>query len=167
MHDIPADGQVALAQWAAARNGATLPALDQFAPGRLPKALLPWSMTYRRDAARNLTYGVVGEELRFLFGNNPRGKAVLGYADPATREFRYGLIHRSLDEGTPFWYRGDVLFENMPRQDMGRLGLPTRTAAGEALLIIYFLYGAVPRPLPPLAARPGVDEAAVIWLERA
>lgn len=163
---IPPAGRKALEQWADVKGDAKLPPLELLAPQRLPVDLLPWVMTYRRNKSRDLTYGVVGEELRFLFGGNPRGKTVLSYADPATQAYRYDLIHRSLDEGIPFWYSGDVLFQNMPRQELGRLGLPTSTANGEALLIIYFLGVKLPHPLPPLAEPPRVDEATVVWLRQ-
>jgi hypothetical protein len=162
---LPAPARLVLQRWRAARQGATLPALHDLAPARVPAELLPWSMTYRRDGDRNLTYGVVGEELAFLFHGNPRGKAVLYYADPAVRAARHAIMHRSLDEGRPVWYLGRLLFETGPVA-IGRLCLPTRIDSGEALLLIYIPFA----PLPGRAAdrhRPlSTETGDAIWIDR-
>lgn len=166
---LPAAARLMLSRWrglADANDGRTggLPSLHALAPALIPADLLPWTMTYRRDGARNLTYGVVGEELAFLFHENPRGKQVLHYAAPEVRAARYAIIHRALDEGMPVWYLGRVLFEFASVQ-IGRLCLPTRTENGEALLLIYL-------PLTPLpgaaerGARKGESPGDVVWLGR-
>jgi hypothetical protein len=168
-HALPAAARRMLSRWRdlAEDNGGLaggLPGLHALAPALIPADLLPWTMTFRRDAARHLSYGVVGEELTFLFHENPRGKPVLYYAAPEIREARYAIIHQALDEGMPVWYLGRVLFEFTSVQ-VGRLGLPTRTENGEALLLVYL-------PLTPLpgaaerGARKGENPGDVVWLGR-
>jgi hypothetical protein len=164
-HALPAAARLMLSRWRGlAGEESGLPGLHALAPALIPAELLPWTMTFRRDGARNLTYGVVGEELTFLFHENPRGKPVLYYAAPEIREARYAIIHRALDEGMPVWYLGRVLFEFASVQ-IGRLCLPTRTENGEALLLVYL-------PLTPLpgaaerGARKGENPGDVVWLGR-
>lgn len=144
---IPDSAQMLIGRWQAMRVDGLPPMLHDFAPRQIPPALIPWSMTFRRDAARELTYGVVGEELRFLFREGPRGKPVLYYASDAVRAERYAVVHRALDTGEPVWYSGPVLFRSC-QIDFGRLGLPTRLDAGEALLLIYFPLSEIPAPPP-------------------
>lgn len=165
-HALPAAARLLLARWRGLAEDLAggLPDLHAVAPTLIPADLLPWTMTYRRDRARNLTYGVVGEELAFLFHENPRGKPVLHYAAPAVRAARHAIIHRALDEGQPVWYLGRVLFD-IGSADIGRLCLPTRTEAGEALLLVYLPL----TPLPDMAQRGqrrGEQTGEVVWLNR-
>ncbi|WP_341897233.1 hypothetical protein [Ferrovibrio terrae] len=161
---LPAPALPLLQHWRALCGDDLLPDLHAMAPAKVPPALLPWTMTFRRDADRNLTYGVVGEELAFLFRGNPRGGMVLNYATPEVRAARYAVIHRALDEGIPVWYTARLLFES-GAADIGRLGLPTRTEAGAALLLIYIPL----TPLPEMTQRRqhfGEGPSATVWLGR-
>jgi len=144
---IPEAARLVLQRWRAMCPAGDMPQLHDFAPHKIPPALIPWSLTFRRAADRGLTYGIVGEELRFLFREGPRGKTVLYYASDAERAERYAVVHRALDTGKPVWYDGPVLFENC-QIDFGRLGLPMRQEKAQALLTIYFALSALPSPRP-------------------
>jgi hypothetical protein len=163
---LPALAQLILTRWRGLCDdgGRRLPDLHDLAPAMVPPALLPWSMTYRRDPDRALTYGVVGEELAFLFHGNPRGKMVLDYATPEVRAARYTIIHRSLDDGIPVWYTARLLFES-GMADLGRLALPTRTDSGEALLLIYLPLTPLP-DMPQRRQRLGEEAHQLAWLSR-
>lgn len=170
IEDIPAQGILVLQRWRQLARDGNRPCLDDLAPQLIPPALLPWSMTYRRDADRVLRYGVVGEELSFLFRENPRGKVVLAYARPETREHRYAIIHQALDTWIPVWFSDITLFENWNPLRFGRLCLPTRThpdpaQSGETLLLIYFPFQPLPEPRPRPMANPPFDPGAVAWCE--
>lgn len=166
LKNLPDRGEVLLDRWRGLRDAAGgLPLLHDLAPTRLPPALVPWSMNYRRSPSRELTYGVVGEELIFLFQKNPRGQPVLNYAANGERDERYAMIHRSLDTCCAFWFLGAVLFEDCS-VDFGRLCLPTRLEAGEALLLVYFPMSPVPDPRPRLlAGGRGLVPLDVVWID--
>lgn len=163
---MPAQAQLVLARWRDLCRAAPgrLPDLHDLAPTLVPPALLPWSMTYRRDADRRLTYGVVGEELAFLFHGNPRGKTVLDYAVPEVRAARYAIVHRALDDGLAAWYTARLLFES-GGADLGRLCLPARTDSGEALLLLYCPLTPFP-DMPQRRRRLGEERGEITWLSR-
>lgn len=163
---LPAQAQLVLTRWRGLCRTAPgrLPDLHDLAPALVPPALLPWSMTYRRDPERRLSYGVVGEELAYLFHGNPRGKTVLDYATPEMRAARYAIIHRALDDGLPVWYTARQLFES-GSADLGRLCLPTRIDSGEALLLLYFPLTPFP-DMPERRRRLGEERGETIWLSR-
>lgn len=163
---LPPLAQLVLTRWRGLCSDSShrLPDLHDLAPVMLPPAVLPWSMTYRRDPDRRLSYGVVGEELAFLFQGNPRGKTVLDYAAPEIRATRYAIIHRALDDGLPVWYTAQLLFEN-GSADLGRLCLPARTDSGEALLLLYFPLTQFP-DMPERRRRLGEAGGETTWLSR-
>ncbi len=172
---LPVEAQLLLTRWRGLcdqlgsqphglTGGYRLPDLHDLAPAMVPPSLLPWSMTFRRDPDRKLTYGVVGEELAFLFHGNPRGKPVLHYADAAVRDARYAVIHRALDDGLPVWYTARLLFESGDAE-IGRLGLPTRIETGEALLLVYLPLSPLP-DLPQRLQRLGEGPSQTLWLDR-
>lgn len=161
---LPPGGHDLLAHWRAARRSAVLPPLRDIAPIGLPAAMLPWTLTYRRDAEGNLTYGVVGEELVTLFGENPRGKMVLGYAEAAERQRRYERINQALDTGTPYLSCGGVLFDNAASLELARIGLPTRGDTAPVLVLVYFPLGPLPFPRLKVASFGPVDSGSFRWL---
>lgn len=161
---LPAEARLVLTRWRGLCRTAPdrLPDLHDLAPGLVPPAMLPWSMTYRRDRDRRLSYGVVGEELSFLFHGNPRGDTVLDYAPPEVRAARYAIIHRALDEGLAIWYTARLLFES-GSADLGRLCLPARTGSGEALLLLYIPLTQLP-DMPQRRRRLGEESGETVWL---
>jgi hypothetical protein len=160
---LPDDAKWILQRWRDASLSGQLPVLEEFAPFLLPPASIPFSMVYRRVSERELVYGVVGEELLFLFKDNPRGKPVLGYASEANRADRYSVIFRSFEEKRPFWFSGSVLFKTT-RLDFGRLGLPMQAKQHDSLLIVYFPRTPLPTPRPTEMATSRMEELEVFWL---
>lgn len=163
---LPALAQLVLTRWRGlcSDSAPRLPDLHDLAPAMVPPPVLPWSMTYRRDPERRLSYGVVGEELTFLFHGNPRGKTVLDYAAPEIRAARYAIIHRALDDGLPVWYTARLLFES-GSADLGRLCLPARIDSGEVLLLLYFPLTPFP-DMPERRRRLGEERGDTSWLSR-
>jgi hypothetical protein len=163
---MPEEAGLLLQRWRALRQGDALPNLHEFAPSQIPPARIPWLMTYRQSADQQLSYGVVGEEIRYLFGKNLRGEPVLYYADPETRALRYGHINRAINEGLPLWFTGAVLFEEC-RLQFGRLGLPAQLERERALLMIYFPLEPMPSPRPHPIAQSTPLPFKLIWLDGA
>lgn len=161
--NLPDDARLTLHRWQKACQPGVLPKLEEFAPFLLPAASIPFSMVYRRVSQRELVYGLVGEELLFLFKANPKGKTVLGYASEADRNDRYSIIFRSFDEGRPFWFSGSVLF-NTTRLDFGRLGLPMQAKEHQSLLIVYFPREPLPMPRPTELVTSQMEALDVFWL---
>lgn len=151
------------AAWLAARRSDGPPALHDFAPHRLPPAVLPWVMLQRRLADGSIIYGLAGEELTRWFGENPKGRLVLANAVPDERERRLALVRRSMSEGLPVWIAGRTLFENREHVDVGRLGLPARDAGDQVLVVVYFLVGRRPRPDLRLVGNPSFEPEQVLW----
>lgn len=160
---LPDDARLTLQRWRDASLSGQLPILEEFAPFLLPSASIPFSMVYRRVSERELVYGLVGEELLFLFKANPRGTPVLGYASEADRADRYSIIFRSFEEKRPFWFSGSVLFKTT-RLDFGRLGLPMQAKQHQSLLIIYFPRAPLPSPRPTEMVTSRMEELDVFWL---
>ena len=76
--DLPDRARAVLGCWRAARTAAgSVPDIADFAPFQVPPALLPWVTTLRRTGPDSLEYRIVGEELTFLYGSNPRGLSVV------------------------------------------------------------------------------------------
>ncbi len=160
---LPDDARLTLNRWQAACPSGQLPNLEEFAPFRLPPPLIPFSMVYRRVSERELVYGLVGEELLFLFKENPRGKPVLGYASESDRNDRYSIIFRSFEERRPFWFSGSVLFKTTSI-DFGRLGLPMQAKQHQSLLIVYFPSAPLPTPRPTELVTSKMEGLDVCWL---
>ncbi|MBI1245221.1 MAG: PAS domain-containing protein [Alphaproteobacteria bacterium] len=135
---IPDTARLALASWRGLRQAdGTLPLLGELAPAELPRGLLPWTMTIHRDAQRALVYGVVGERIAEVHGSNPRGRTFLYNVPVEIAEGRRAIVHRALDTGTPIWVVSrSVRADNW--MHFGRIGLPTRTVDGHALIVILF-----------------------------
>lgn len=160
---LPRDASLLLQRWRAVASSGELPKLEDFAPFQLPSASVPFSMVYRRVSEHQLVYGVVGEELLFLFKDNPQGKPVLGYATEADRSERFSIIFRSFDEKRPFWFSGSVLFKSA-RLDFGRLGLPMQAKAHQSLLIVYYPTEPLPTPRPTEMVSSKMEVLDVFWL---
>ncbi len=161
--DLPPSAQEALQRWRESAPTGGLPAMEEFAPFRIPRELLPFTMVYRRVGANELVYGVVGNDLTFLFKSNPVGTPVLGYATPEERAVRYSVILNSIDAHRPFWFSGSVLFKEC-RIDFGRLGLPLRGREHDSLVIIYFPRTPLPFPRPtPIEGR-SLQDLDIHWL---
>jgi|GEM_PF-6989170 len=163
---MPEEARLLLQRWRALRQGDALPNLHDFAPSQIPPARIPWLMTYRQSADQQLSYGVVGEEIRHLFRKNLRGEPVLYYVDPKQRALRYGHINRSINEGRPLWFTGAVLFEEC-RLEFGRLGLPAQLERDRALLLIYFPLEPVPWPRPQPRHHSTPLPFDLVWLDEA
>jgi hypothetical protein len=136
---LPETAVQALRSWRELRAaaGGALPTLSDLAPGGLAPSLLPWTMTIQRDAARRLVYGVVGERTTESHKGNPRGKPFMYDTPPQVAADRIAVVHRALDTGAPFW----VVSRGVRANDwmhFARLGLPTRAATGEVLLVVVF-----------------------------
>jgi hypothetical protein len=161
---LPAPITAILHEWRGLKKAGELPPLALLAPARIPPELVPWLMTYRRRPDQGLTYGVVGGGLRTLFRENPSGKPFLHYASAEVRQARSAIVHQALDTGRPYWFLGNVLFEDVA-VEFGRLGLPTSVAEGETLLLIYYALGSLPEfPAKP-GAGPEAVEPKVTWLD--
>jgi hypothetical protein len=160
---LPLAAQIALQRWRESIVTDGLPFMEEFAPFRIPAAQLPFTMVYRRVAPRELVYGVVGDELTFLFRENPVGTPVLAYADAAERAARYDVILGSIDSRRPFWFSGSVLFKEC-RINFGRLGLPLRGRAHDSLVIIYFPSEPLPYPRPTPVGSNGLQLLDFHWL---
>jgi hypothetical protein len=137
--ELPAAARAVLARWHALRDEGGLPDLRDLAPGTIPADMLPWTMTLKRDAAREIVYGVVGEALAAIHGANPRGRPFLYHSDNEEAWARLRTVHRALDTGTPFWVVSKGLLGGFPAM-FGRLALPARTGAGDVLLILVFKF---------------------------
>jgi len=147
---LPAAAAGVLSRWRALRKDGTPPVLHDLAPGAIPADLLPWTMTLKRDGARNIVYGVVGEALSEIHGANPRGRPFLYHSDNEETWARLRTVHRALDSGTPFWVVSKGLLGAFPTM-FGRLALPARSGEGEVLLILVFkLPGAPAADIGPL-----------------
>jgi hypothetical protein len=144
---IPKEASKLLDIWRAAAPPGSLPLLAEFAPFQVPPALLPFVMVFRRVAPERFDYGVVGEELGFLFKENPRGKPALECANSEERNERFTAAVRSLEECRPFWFSGRLLFESY-HIEFGRLCLPMRAREHQSLLIVYFPDPPLPNPRP-------------------
>lgn len=149
--------------WKAARGAAALPQLWDFAPHRLPAAVIPWLLLYREQADGELCYGLVGEEMLHMFRFNPKGTRVLDYAEPAERGSRLRVIRHSMETGLPVWYEGPLLFENKGHLPVGRLCLPAATRERAACLMLYF--PRMPPPVPRLVIGAPVpfDPSDLTW----
>lgn len=163
--DLPDQARAVLGCWreaCAAAGG--VPDIVDFAPFRIPAALLPWVTTLRRTGPTSLEYRIVGEELTFLYGSTPRGRQVLDYAPESFRNSRYSVIFRSLDTDRAFWFRGDILFAKF-RVQFGRLGLPMRSAEGQVLLLLYFPIGDLPRQRTDYLRSEDLSPDDVVWMD--
>lgn len=152
-----------LAVWRAARQGKALPDLWDFAPHALPAAVLPWLLIHRQRRDGELVYGLAGDELIRRFGENPKGKPVLGDSDPALRAQRLALVHQSFATGMPFWFRGTLLLDNQQHVAIGRLCLPARDRDEHVLLLIYFILGEPPAQQLRIVTTTDVEPAQTIW----
>jgi hypothetical protein len=152
-----------LAVWRAARHGNTLPDLWDFAPHAMPAAVLPWLLIHRQRRDGELVYGLAGDELVRRFGENPKGKPVLGTSDPALRAQRLALVRQSLASGMPFWFRGTLLLDNQQHVPIGRLCLPARDHDEHVLLLIYFILGETPAQQLRIVTTTDVEPAQTIW----
>jgi hypothetical protein len=152
-----------LTVWRDARQGDTLPALRNFAPHLLPPTLLPWLLIHRQRVDGAFVYGLAGDELIRWFGENPRGKPVLGNIDAAEREQRLALVRQSLATAMPFWFRGTLLLENHDHVQIGRLCLPARDNAEHVLLLVYFVLGEAPRQRLRVIGDSGFEVTQVTW----
>ena len=148
------------AAWRKARRDAVLPVRGEFAPLRLPAAVLPWLLIHRLQADGTLVYGLAGEEVTRWFGENPKGKPSLGHVDEPERQKRIALVLESISSGRPFWFSGTLLLENREHVPIGRLCLPARDGSQKVLLIIYF----VERPAA-LSREPTLEGGQVEWTE--
>lgn len=151
--------------WRDARQGEALPALWDFAPHRLPPAILPWLLIHRQRIDGSFVYGLAGDELIRWFGENPRGKPVLGDIDATEREHRLALVRQSLATGMPFWFRGTLLLENHEHVQIGRLCLPTRDNAEHVLVLVYFVLGEAPRQRLRVIGDSSFEPNQVIWCQ--
>ena len=149
--------------WRDVRHGRRLPALFDFAPLRLPRPLLPWSMVYRQSDSGELIYGLVGDELVHLFGENPKGKPVLAYAEPTEKARRLAVIMRSIESGLPVWFVDSVLFERKGHVPVGRLLLPVDERGRGAALIIYFVLEEVPTEYRHILGPTSMDLSQLVW----
>jgi hypothetical protein len=152
-----------LAVWRAARHGNTLPDLWDFAPHAMPAAVLPWLLIHRQRRDGELVYGLAGDELVRRFGENPKGKPVLGTSDPALCAQRLALVRQSLASGMPFWFRGTLLLDNQQHVPIGRLCLPARDHDEHVLLLIYFILGETPAQQLRIVTTTDVEPAQTIW----
>jgi len=154
-----------LAAWRAARHGATLPNLWDFAPHALPPAVLPWLLIHRQRRDGEFVYGLAGDELVRRFGENPKGKSVLGTSDPALRAQRLALVRQSFATGMPFWFRGTLLLDNQQHVAIGRLCLPACDRDEHVLLLIYFILGETPAQQLRIVTSTDVEPAELVWCE--
>jgi hypothetical protein len=152
-----------LAVWRAARHGNTLPDLWDFAPHAMPAAVLPWLLIHRQRRDGELVYGLAGDELVRRFGENPKGKPVLGTSDPALRAQRPPLVRQPLASGMPCWFRGTLLLDNQQHVPIGRLCLPARDHDEHVLLLIYFILGETPAQQLRIVTTTDVEPAQTIW----
>ena len=161
---LPAgDAQAAFLGWRSARRGAAQPQLWDVLPDRLPRKVLPWALLYRTGADGELVSGFAGEELRSLFGSNPKGQPVLAYAPPAERDARRAVIDRSMTSGLPVWFVGSLLFRNKAPVPVGRLCLPVAIGDERAFLLLYFILADVSLSQPLRAGESSLDERHLIW----
>lgn len=159
-------GQLAhdcLSVWRDARQGDALPALWDFAPHRLPPAVLPWLLIHRQRTDGAFVYGLAGDELIRWFGENPKGKPVLGDVDAAEREQRLALVRQSLATGMPFWFCGTLLLDNHEHVQIGRLCLPARDNAEHVLVLVYFVLGEAPRQRVRVIGDGSFEANQVTW----
>jgi hypothetical protein len=154
-----------LSAWRVARQGEALPALWSFAPHRLPPAILPWLLIHRQRTDGSFVYGLAGDELIRWFGENPKGKPVLGATDAAEREQRLALVRQSLATGMPFWFRGTLLLENHEHVQIGRLCLPARDNAEHVLVLLYLVLGEAPRQRLRVIGDSCIEPNQVIWCQ--
>ena len=154
-----------LAAWRAARHGETLPSLWDFAPHRLPAAVLPWLLIHRQRRDGELVYGLAGDELIRRFGENPKGKPVLGDSAAPVRAQRVALVRQSLATGMPFWFRGTLLLDNQQHVAIGRLCLPARDNDEHVLLLIYFILGDTPAQRLRIVQSTDFAPEQTIWCE--
>ncbi len=157
----------AFAAWRRARRGDSLPALFDFAPHRLPPSVLPWVLIQRLRHDGELVYGLAGDELIRLFGENPKGKPVLEHVEPDERARRISLLIEVIEKGLPIWYLATLLFENREHVPVGRLVLPAADATERLIVIIYFLLRETSTPPLRLVGRPSVDAGQVYWCDAA
>jgi len=160
---LPEQGRRCFAAWLASRPTIGLPALHAFAPHRLPPAVVPWLLVHRLRPDGELVYGLAGDELTRWFGETPKGRPVLEYADPAERDLRLSVIRQAIDTGLPVWFRGELLFEGRENIAIGRLGLPAIDGPDRLLLLIYFVLGNHPEPRLRLVGRASFDPRNLTW----
>jgi hypothetical protein len=151
------------AAWRAARRDGSLPLLFDFAPLHLPPAVLPWVLIQRLLRTGELVYGLAGEELVQLFGENPKGKPALEHVEPDERAKRIGLINEVITKGLPIWYLGTLLLENRQHIPVGRLVLPATDEVERLVVIIYFLLRVAPALPLRLVSRPNLDAGQLYW----
>lgn len=149
--------------WRRARPPGGMPALHDFAPFRLPKPVLPWLLIHRLRPDGSIVYGLAGAELTHWFGETPKGRPVLEYADPGEREQRLELIRRLMLTGLPAWFTGHCLFEKREHVSVGRLCLPATDGEDRVLLLIYFVLGKLPDAQVRRLGRPSFDPRQVAY----
>jgi hypothetical protein len=149
--------------WRNARQGGVVPSLWDFAPTRLPPPVLPFILIERLRADGEFIYGLAGEEVVRWFGENPKGKPVLGNTAPPKRESRIALLRQSISSGMPFWFWGTLLLDNKEHMPIGRLGLPASDKAEQLLLLIYFVLGAEPMPRRRVIDGDNLEAAQIMW----
>jgi len=147
--------------WRRARRGDAPPALHDFAPFRLPKPVLPWLLIHRLRPDGSIVYGLAGSELTHWFGETPKGRPVLRYADPSEREQRLEVIRQLMLTGLPAWFTGHCLFEHREHVSVGRLCLPATDGEDRVLLLIYFVLGKLPEGEIRRLGRPSFDPRQV------
>ncbi|MBL8835892.1 MAG: PAS domain-containing protein [Alphaproteobacteria bacterium] len=161
------DARAAFRAWCAARVGAGLPKLRDFAPFNLPRRLVPWSLLYHLRADGELVYGLAGEEMIYMFHGNPKGRRILDYAAPQERAARVALLMQVIRAGLPVWFVGALLFEDKAHVPIGRLCMPVATGEGDGILLLYVALGPAPLPRLEPRMRTSFDERDVFWCTQA
>lgn len=145
------DARAAFVAWRTARRRSAdqTPHLTSFAPHELPRSVMPLAFVYELRADGELHCVLAGEEVRFLFGYNPKGKTLREMVPGGLGDERANQVLRAMRAGLPFWMEGGVLIDGRTHLVMGRLILPVRRGdpAADGVLIIFFRLGEFDSPI--------------------
>ncbi|MBL8835890.1 MAG: hypothetical protein JNL66_06570 [Alphaproteobacteria bacterium] len=161
------DARAAFTAWHAARRraGNQTPHLASFAPQDLPRSAMPLAFVYEVRPDRELLCVLAGEDLRFLFSYNPKGKTLREMVPGPLGEERANQVFEVLRTGLPFWMEGRVLIDGRTHVVMGRLVLPVQRGvpAADGVLILYSRLSEFDAPIAPPIEPVSFSADPVIW----
>lgn len=161
------DARAAFIAWRAARRRSAnqTPHLTSFAPHDLPRSVMPLAFVYELRADGELHCVLAGEEVRFLFGYNPKGKTMREMVPGGLGDERAKQVLRAVHDGLPFWMEGAVLVDGRAHLVMGRLILPVRRGdpAADGVLIIFFRLGEYNSVVVPPSEPVAFNADPLVW----